>query len=392
MVDPALTPKRLGRGLPRSEREVLSQSGLTAMSSSEKSKPTRRTHDARNLKEVVAELRLYSFVLARAEKHMHQLDDNDAKAKSHNTKAQRDNVIQCLAVAIEGLALVEQMADNVVTDISGYAIHHVWERGIREQHRAEHRGPPSVMPPHHWLLRAEDAAKLKTPCLLRLGRQATGRMSAALTTRRETWRPAKPTDKPAAAAGTAAAAAAGPSKRGPPETALVAVASAAGAVVKRSRRLQSLDYPRPVGRHYVSQGDVCTALDAAVEGLTDPGVRQQKLRSVKNDMIEKQYVVMGLRQINRWYAKWNDPNTRHSVPTNDWAVKGPRTRMKVGAAQQLFEQRASTGEKVKGHVFQIALRDAANKALDEAGLASKPEVRAVVRILTVAAPVTLPLR
>ena len=49
--------------------------------------------------------------------------------------------------------------------------------------------------------------------------------------------------------------------------------------------------------------------------------------------------------------------------------------MTVGSAQQLFEQRASTGERVKARVFQEALRVAANQALDDAGLASKPEVR-----------------
>ncbi len=31
------------------------------------------------------------------------------------------------------LELVEQLADHVVTDISNYAVYHVWERSVRER-------------------------------------------------------------------------------------------------------------------------------------------------------------------------------------------------------------------------------------------------------------------
>jgi hypothetical protein len=293
---------------------------------------------------------------------MKRLDEND-------TPTRRDNIIKCLAVAIEGLELGERLADNLVTDISSFTVHQVWEQRIRERHHAEHGGgPPRLIPQHPWLVRAEDAVKLKTTDLLRLGRQATERMKVALTARREAWR-----TEQAANAVVAAAASTPPTKRGQPEEAALVVVGPHS--IKRSRRLQPLGYPRPEGKHYLSQGDICIALDNAVEGFTDPLVRHQHLRRVKLDMVKKKYVAMSLSQVNKWYAKWCDPATRQHVPTAKWATAGARPLMTVGSAQQLFEQRASTGERVKARVFQEALRVAANQALDDAGLASKPEVR-----------------
>ena len=359
-----------------------SYSVLTAMSSSDKPPlPPRRTHDANKLKEIVAELRLCRFVLDRGEQEMRQLDE-------HDTQTRRTHILSCLTVAKEGLRLVEQMADHIVTDISGYAVHQVWETSVLERHRAEHgSGPPRLMPQHHWLITAEAANKFKTNRLLWLGREASERMNVALTNRRAAWRAAKPADAAAAPAAAAAATAAAattptdrPSKRGPAETAVVVRGTEQPALIKRSRRVQHLSYPRPEGKFYMTQGDVCVALDAAIEGLTDPVVCMDKLYRVKQDMVENGYVAMGVTQLSKWYHKWRDPAMRHLVSTTEWVMPGRRTLLTVGGAQTLFAQRAGTGEKVKGQVFHAALTAAANQALNDAGLASKPEVRTVGRL------------
>ena len=130
----------------------------------------------------------------------------------------------------------------------------------------------------------------------------------------------------------------------------------------------------------MTQGDVCVALDAAVEGLTDPVLRRQRLRRVKEDMVQNEFVAMGVNQISKWYLKWRDPQKRHLVSTTEWVLKGTRTLLTVDGAQMLFEQRAATGEKVKGNVIHAALTAAANQVLNDAGLASKPEVRTARRL------------
>ena len=277
-----------------------------AMASSAQPTP-RRTNEASKLKEVVAELRLCRFVLCRGLQEMQKLDDND-------TPTRRDNILKCIAVVIEGLELGERMADSVVTDISSFTVHQVWECSIRERHRAEHPGPPQLVPKHHWLVSSEDAVKLKTADLLRLGRQATERMTVALTARHVAWSAVAATAAAAApGAAVSTAASTPPYKRRPPETALVAVGSSAIDSTKRSRRLQHLDYPRPEGKYYLSQGDICIALDKAVEGLTDSLLRQQHLRRVKKDMVIQQHTAMTISQINKWYARWCNPAMRHRV-------------------------------------------------------------------------------
>ena len=100
------------------------------------------------------------------------------------------------------------------------------------------------------------------------------------------------------------------------------------------------------------------------------------LHGVKEDMLLRGCVpVRRVRQINKWYAKWQTPKLRGSVPTDRWVRPGRKAGATVADVQAAFEAGSVGGRAVNGDTLADAWVNLENSKRGEKGLAPLPTSR-----------------